>query len=108
MGGRFLLAILTGLALPAGTALAVPGPTWPEALNEGRQAAEAVLGRTGSETCLQGKLMNAMVSMSDSCDADGRRSTLCTMAEDFIVGGVVPLSDMDVVSKRFLKLAATP
>ncbi len=52
--------------------------------------------------------MNAMVSVSDSCDADGRRSTLCTMAEDFIVGGVVPLSDMDVVSKRFLKLAATP
>lgn len=108
MGGPFLLATLAGLAFPAGAALAVPGPTWSEALSEGRQAAEAVLGRTGSETCLQGKLMNAMVSVSDSCDADGRRSTLCTMAEDFIVGGVVPLSDMDVVSKRFLKLAATP
>ena len=30
------------------------------------------------------------------------------MAEDFIFGGVVPLSDMDVVSERFLKLTATP
>ena len=108
MGGRFLIAILAVLALPAETANAVPGPTWPEAVTQGRQAAEAVLGRTGSETCLQGKLMNAMVSVSDSCDIEGKSSAVCTMAEDFIFGGVVPLSDMDVVSERFLKLTATP
>ena len=106
MGRTLLMAALGALALQGGMASAVQEPSWPEAVGVGRRAAEAVLGRTGDETCLQGKLMNAMVSVYDSCEATERREPLCTLAEDFIVGGVVPLSEMDVVSKRFLKLSA--
>jgi hypothetical protein len=82
--------------------------TYPQALLKVKDAAESVLGRTGTEGCLQGKLMNAMVALSNSCDAVSRKDKSCLLADNFIMAGVQPLSQMDDVAQQFLKLTASP
>ena len=79
---------------------------YPQAILKAKEAADAVLGRTGTEGCLQDKLMNAMVSLSYSCDAAGKRNNVCNFADNFIMAGVPPLAQIDDVSQQFLKLSA--
>ena len=47
-----------------------------------RTAAEAVLARSGSEDCLRGKLSNALLDLANSCQSEGRSSSLCSLADD--------------------------
>lgn len=79
---------------------------YPQAILKAKEAADAVLGRTGTEGCLQGKLMNAMVALSYSCDAAGKKNNVCNLADNFIMAGVPPLAQMDDVSQQLLKLSA--
>ena len=45
-------------------------------------AAKAVINEAGSEECLRGKLSNAMVQLSNSCDAADRSSSVCELASE--------------------------
>jgi len=79
---------------------------YPQAILKAKEAADSVLSRTGTEGCLQGKLMNAMVALSYSCDASGKKNNVCNFADNFITAGVLPLAQMDDASQQFLKLSA--
>ena len=52
----------------------------PEASREAVNAANAVINQTGTEECLLGKLSNAIVRLSNSCDVSGHSSTECELA----------------------------
>ena len=108
MSARVLVVASIALAWPVGGAVAEPALLWPEAVQEGRTASEAVISRAGSEACLQGKLTNAMLKVSDSCDVTGRTDPACVLADDFLMGPLGDLPELDQVSKRFLSLTATP
>ena len=45
-----------------------------------KAAAEAVVSGAGSEECLRGKLSNALVQLSNSCDVNGHSSSACELA----------------------------
>ena len=107
MARRLLLSSLGWFALLATPAIAAPDTTWAEALQQGREASQAVLGRTGTETCLQGKMINALIEVSNRCDEGDGNPELCTLAEDNVLSGVQPLSVLDDVSKQFLKLTTS-
>ena len=83
-------------------------PAYPQALLKVKEATEAVLGRTGTEGCLQGKLMNAMVELSNSCDASGRKDSICNFADKFVMSSVPPLAGLDDAAQQFLKLTSSP
>ena len=107
MARQLLLSSLGWLALLTAPAMAMPETTWAEAVQQGRDASEAVLGRTGTETCLQGKMINALIEVSNRCDEGDGNPELCTLAEDNVLSGVQPLSVLDDVSKQFLKLTTS-
>jgi hypothetical protein len=105
----WLLALpLLAAQLPAGPGLASPVLPYPEAVQKGRLAAESVLGRTGSEMCLRGKLTNAMVALSSSCDDGARKNSLCSLADQVVLESNLTLPIMDEASQQFLKLTAKP
>jgi hypothetical protein len=60
---------------------AAPAQPLPEAVAASRRAAQAVLARDGRESCLIGKLTNALLGLSSSCEASGERSALCALAD---------------------------
>lgn len=107
MARQLLLSSLGWLALLTAPVMAMPETTWAEAVQQGRDASEAVLGRTGTETCLQGKMINALIEVSNRCDEGDGNPELCTLAEDNVLSGVQPLSVLDDVSKQFLKLTSS-
>ena len=78
---------------------------YPEASAGAVKAAEAVIGMGGSEECLRGKLSNAMVRLSNSCDAAGRSSSVCELATD-IAGqeSELSLGDMLSTSEKLLQM----
>ena len=45
-------------------------------------AARAVINEAGSEECLRGKLSNAIVQLSNSCDVAERSSSVCELASE--------------------------
>ncbi|MFS6828531.1 hypothetical protein [Cyanobium sp. ATX-6F1] len=116
-------SIHSGLALlgPAGAGVAGARPLRPaaavvggpkaypyeQAVGTSLKAAEAVLGRTGTETCLRGKLTNAMLGLSASCEASGQRSALCQLADQAaVITGLWSLDAMDDTARQVIKLAA--
>ena len=56
-----------------------------------------MIGEAGSEECLRGKLSNAMVRLSNSCDAAGRSSSICELATN-IAGQESELSMGEMLS----------
>ena len=54
----------------------------PEASQEAVNAANAVINQSGTEECLRGKLSNAIVRLSNSCDVSGHSSTACELASE--------------------------
>ena len=105
MARRLLLSSLGWFALLVTPAMAAPETTWAEAVQQGREASQAVLGRTGTETCLQGKMINALIEVS-RCDEGDGNPELCELAEANVLSGVQPLAVLDRVSKDFLKLTS--
>ena len=85
--------------------------TWKRALpmsqaaQEAVTAANAVINQSGSVECLRGKLSNAMVRLSNSCDVSGHSSTACELASE-IAGQESELSmgEMLVTSETLLDL----
>lgn len=78
-----------------------------QAVGTSLMAAKAVLGRTGTETCLRGKLTNAMLGLSASCEASGQRNPLCQLADQAaVITGLWTLDAMDDTARQVIKLAA--
>ena len=83
---RILLLLIVGMAAMASPVGA--SQSWkralplPEASKEAVNAANAVINQSGTEECLRGKLSNAIVRLSNSCDVSGHSSTACEMASE--------------------------
>jgi len=94
----------SGAAAPAqvvGAAIAIP---MEQALQRSQLAAEAVIHRRGKETCLRGKLTNALLGLSASCEAAGQRSGLCALADQAVVQMGWSLAFMDTTARQVLEL----
>lgn len=81
----------------------------PEASQEALKAANAVINQAGSEECLRGKLSNAILRLSNSCDVSGHSSSACELASK-IAGQERELSmgEMLVTSETLLDLLGDP
>ncbi len=75
-----------------------------QALQRSRLAAEAVIQRRGKETCLRGKLTNALLGLSASCEASGRRDGLCALADQAVVQTGWSMAFMDATAHQVLDL----
>ena len=51
-----------------------------QASSETTTAAKAVINGAGSEECLRGKLSNALIRLSNSCDVNGHATDACELA----------------------------
>ncbi|MFY8148812.1 MAG: hypothetical protein ACOVNL_06285 [Prochlorococcaceae cyanobacterium] len=103
--------VLGPLLLPAPALRAAPmglGPvdSYPAALAQTRAAAEAVLGHDGRESCLRGKLTNALLKLSASCAAAGEKGAPCTLADRAIVVSPWSLEFMESTARSLLDAAA--
>lgn len=79
---------------------------YPEAVAFSRTAAKAVLNQDGRETCLRGKLTKALLKLSDSCEATGQKTSLCTLASKAAVVTPMSLTFMEDTSRQLLDLSA--
>ena len=81
----------------------------PEASQEALTAANAVIHQSGSEECLRGKLSDAIVRLSNSCDVSGHSSTACGLASE-IAGQENELSmgEMLATSETLINLLGDP
>lgn len=95
------------VSLPRG-ALAVMGAAssrpYAEAVATTRRAAQAVLARDGAESCLRGKLTNALLGLSSSCESAGERNALCALADRAAASTGWSLSFMDATAHQLLEL----
>ena len=96
------------LTFTAATAAAVSAEPKPfaEAVQSSRQAAEAVLAQAGTEHCLRGKLTNALLGLSSSCEANGQRSELCAFADQVVVTTGWSVAFMETTARQLLELSA--
>jgi hypothetical protein len=100
--------LLLGCAV-AGSAVQASSQSWKRAVpfeqasSDAATAANAVLKQAGKEECLRGKLSNAIVQLSNSCDVAGLSSSFCLMASS-IAGEDNDLSmgEMMTASKQLL------
>ena len=82
---RSLLMLLLGCVV-AGSAVQASSQSWKRAIpfeqasSVAVTAANAVLKQAGTEECLRGKLSNAIVQLSNSCDVSGLETSVCEMA----------------------------
>lgn len=110
LGGATALALVVG-ALSGASVLAAPGACaatlpYPEAVERSGVAARAVLARAGRESCLRGKLTNALLGLSSSCEKEARRDPLCSLADRAVVVTPMTLAFMDDTSRQLLRLIA--
>ena len=97
------------LSLPVARAAVMGAPratAYPEAVRLSRKAAEAVLARSGTESCLRGKLNQALLKLSASCEAAAERNSLCMLADKAAVVTPMTLAFMEETSRRLLELSA--
>ena len=81
---------------------------YPQAEQVTRTAAEAVIVRSGSESCLRGKLTNALLDLTMSCSATGRSSSLCKLAAQIASQeGEFSLAQMTTTAETLLDLLDT-
>ena len=95
----------TSQAAVMGGARALP---FDQAVERSRIAAEAVIHRRGKETCLRGKLTNALLGLSASCEATGQRSGLCALADQAVVQTGWSMAFMDTTAHQVLDLSQLP
>ena len=108
---RCLLLLFVGMACT--TSSVVASQSWkralplPEASQEAVTAANAVVNQSGSEECLRGKLSNAIVQLSNSCDAANRSSPSCELASN-IAGqeSELNIGEMISTSETLLQMLA--
>ncbi len=75
-----------------------------EAVSRTHTAAEAVLAGAGAESCLRGKLTNALLGLSSSCEAKGERNSLCKLADKAVVVTPMTLAFMRDTASQLLTL----
>jgi len=100
------LAVAGAVWLPQ-LAGAAPPPHAEVVANTG-SAARAVLDRAGAESCLRGKLTNALLGLSSSCEREGRHDALCALADRAAVVTPMTLAFMDDTSRALLQLIGQP
>ena len=108
LGGSLLAASLsvatTAVAAPPGCAATLP---YAQAVARTDKAARAVLARAGRESCLRGKLTNALLGLSSSCEKEARRQDpLCALADRAVVVTPMSLAFMDDTARELLRLIA--
>ena len=106
-----LTIVLSGQGLGSARAAvmgAAPAKPMPEAVSRTRQAAEAVLAGAGTQSCLTGKLTNALLGLSSSCEAQGERSALCQLADKVVVTTGWDMAFLESTARRLLELIETP
>jgi hypothetical protein len=99
--------LLAGPALPTAAAVQGAAPALPiaEARARSRAAAEAVLARAGTESCLRGKLTNALLGLSASCEAGpGQVDPACALAERAVVQLSWSVAFMEATARELLQL----
>lgn len=108
-------SLLPGLLLPAlispGAALAAAaessGPgRLAASVQTTRRAAKAILARSGDEHCLRGKLTNALLGLSSSCEAEGQRSELCAFSDRVIVTTGWSMTFLEDTARELLTLTS--
>ncbi len=97
-----VVSAVPAFAAVQGGARAVP---YGEAVTRSRLAAEAVLSRAGTESCLRGKLTNALLGLSASCHSSGQDNALCRLADEAVVQLSWPLAFMDATASKFLQIS---
>lgn len=110
LGGVGLAATLAAasatVAAPASCAALLP---YPEAVARTDKAARAVLARAGRESCLRGKLTNALLGLSRSCEHEARPDpSLCSFADRAVVVTPMSVAFMDDTSRQLLRLIGGP
>ena len=85
---------------------AAPAKPLPEAVAASRRAAQAVLARQGRQSCLIGKLTNALLGLSSSCEASGERSPLCVLADRAAATTRWSMDFTDATARSVLELSA--
>jgi hypothetical protein len=104
------LALTAALAVPQAAGAATLGLARAQPYNQAvastRQAAQAVLARSGKESCLRGKLTRALLGLSASCEAGGLSNALCDLAERAVVVPVWSLPFMDATARELLEQIA--
>lgn len=103
--GAFVLSLSSARAAVMGAPKALP---YAEAVDRTHAAAEAVLAGAGAETCLRGKLTNALLGLSSSCEAKGERNPLCQLADKAAVVTPMSLAFMRDTSTQLLALIDAP
>ena len=110
---RLLLLLITGMACMSTSVGA--SQSWkralpmPEASQEAITAANAVINQSGSEECLRGKLSNAMVRLSNSCDVSGHSSTACELASKLAgQDSELSMGEMLATSETLIDLLSDP
>lgn len=98
--------LLLGGGLASVADAAPPVRPYAEAVDRTRQAASAVLARSGDEACLRGKLTNALLGLSASCKAASESGELCGLARSAAVVTPMSLRFMDDTSRRLLELTS--
>jgi hypothetical protein len=109
--GGVLGGVALAASLAAATATAAAPPTcaavlpYTEAVARTDKAARAVLARAGRESCLRGKLTNALLGLSSSCEHEARRDpSLCSLADRAVVVTPMSVAFMDDTSRELLRL----
>ncbi|MEA5441304.1 hypothetical protein [Cyanobium gracile] len=105
VAGAVVLSLSSARAAVMGAAKALP---YAEAVGRTHTAAEAVLAGAGAETCLRGKLTNALLGLSSSCEANGERSPLCQLADKAVVVTPMSLAFMRDTATQLLALIDAP
>lgn len=100
-----MLSLSSARAAVMGAAKALP---YAEAVDRTHTAAEAVLAGAGAETCLRGKLTNALLGLSSSCEAKGERNALCQLADKAAVVTPMSLAFMRDTATQLLALIEAP
>ncbi|WP_411869668.1 hypothetical protein [Vulcanococcus limneticus] len=102
-----LISGLGALTLPRAAAAVMGGARskpYPEAVATTKLAAQAVLDRDGAESCLRGKLTNALLGLSASCEAAGERNSLCQLADRAAATTGWSIAFMDSTAQQLLAL----
>ena len=81
-----------------------PAKPYAEAVATSRGAAKAVIARAGRESCLIGKLTNALLGLSSSCEAAGERGPLCVLADRAAATTRLSIEDADAIANQLLEL----
>jgi hypothetical protein len=99
------VTLLAPLAGRAGLLGGVPAVSYAEAVARTEAAAAAVLGRHGRPSCLIGKLTNALLLLSSSCEAAGQRTALCALADRAVVSSGWTIDFADATARQLLEQA---